>query len=533
MRQRRLWRSLGSGVRERLPGDGLEAGVASGAMEDWLEPCLDAEEMRATDRWAIQDQGVPSLQLMEAAGRAVAEATAEAAGSSRAVIVCGKGNNGGDGLVAARTLREMGFEVEALLLAPGDQLSDDAKANLQRFDGARAVDPGEVASAIDGAGVVVDAIFGTGFAGTPRDPAASAIEAMNDADAPVVATDVASGVNAATGEVEGHAVAADVTVTFHAPKVGHWVAPGKEHTGELRVAPIGIPDGAPIDPKAGLIDPRVLERVSARAPGSTKFTSGQVVIIGGSRGLTGAVCLAALGAVRAGAGYATVAVPADLESIFEVKLTEVMSLGCASRDGRLRPAASEQVVSATERAACVVLGSGMGREQGTQRLVRELTERIEAPLVIDADGLNAYAGRIDSLADRKGPFVLTPHAGEMGRLLDRDSKEIDAKRVESAKEAASRSGGIVLLKGDDSIVTDGEHIAVNSISSPQLATAGTGDVLSGVIAALIARGLDPFAGACAAVVAHSRAGRVAGERVGHDSVIAGDVIDSIPAGLAL
>jgi NAD(P)H-hydrate epimerase len=502
-------------------------------MEDWLEPCLDAEEMRATDRWAIHDRGVPSLQLMETAGRAVAEAAAEVARSSSAAVVCGKGNNGGDGLVAARLLREMGFEVEALLLAPGDQLSDDARANLDRFHEARPVEPDGIGSAIDGAGVVVDAIFGTGFAGTPRDPAASAVDAMNEADAPVVATDVASGVNASTGEVEGRAVAADITVTFHAPKLGHWIAPGKEHTGELRVAPIGIPDGAPTDTKGGLIDPRVLELAPRRAAGSTKFTSGQVVIVGGSRGLTGAVCLAAMGAVRAGAGYATVAVPADLEPIFEAKLTEVMSIGCASRDGRLRPAASEQILAATERAACVVLGSGMGREQGTQRLAQELTERVEAPLVIDADGLNAHAGRLERLAERRAPFVLTPHAGEMGRLLDRDSHEIDAKRAESAREAARGSGGIVLLKGDDSLVTDGERLAVNRISSPQLATAGTGDVLSGMIAALIARGMEPFAATCAAVVAHSRAGRAAGDRVGHDSVIAGDVIDSIPAGLAL
>jgi NAD(P)H-hydrate epimerase len=502
-------------------------------MEDWLELCLDADEMRATDRWAIETQGVPSLQLMETAGRAVAEAAAEVAGSNRVAIVCGKGNNGGDGLVAARVLREMGFEVEALLLAPGDQLSDDARANLDRFDGARHVDAGELARAIAGVGVVVDAVFGTGFAGSPRDPAAAAIEAISEADAPVVATDIASGVNAATGEIEAGAVAADVTVTFHAPKLGHWISPGKEHTGELNVAPIGIPEGAPIDPRAGLIAPRVLELAPARAAGSTKFSSGQVTIVGGSRGLTGAVCLAAMGSVRAGAGYATVAVPADLERIFETKLTEVMSIGCASRDGRLRPAASEQILGATERAACVVLGSGMGREQGTQRLIRELAERIEAPLVIDADGLNAFAGRIENLAGRRSPFVLTPHAGEMGRLLDRDSEEIDAKRAESAKEAARRSGGIVVLKGDDSIVTDGERLAVNRVSSPQLATAGTGDVLSGMIAALIARGVEPFAGTCAAVVAHSRAGRAAGERVGHDSVIAGDVVESIPAGLAL
>ena len=502
-------------------------------MEDWLDPCLDAEEMRATDAWAIEDRGVPSLELMEIAGRAVAEAAAEVATSNTAAIVCGKGNNGGDGLVAARVLRETGFEVEALLLAPPDELSDDARANADRFDGARQVDPGELTAALRGAGVVIDAVFGTGFAGKPRGPAVAAIEAINQVEAPVVATDIASGVNASTGEVEGAAVEADLTVTFHAPKLGHWIAPGKEHTGELRVAPIGIPDGAPVQPKAGLINPRVLELAPGRAPGSTKFSSGQVVIVGGSRGLTGAVCLAALASIRTGAGYAQVAVPADLEHIFEIKLTEAMSLGCASRDGRLRPAASEQILGAAERAACVVLGSGMGREPGTQRLIQELTERIEAPLVIDADGLNAHAGRIEKLTARRAPFVLTPHAGEMGRLLDRDSEAIGAKRAESAREAATRSGGIVLLKGDDTIVTDGERLAVNTVSSPQLATAGTGDVLSGMIAALIARGMEPFAATCAAVVAHSRAGREAGARVGHDSVIAGDVIESIPAGLAL
>jgi len=502
-------------------------------MESWLDPCLDADQMRATDRWAIQQQGVPSLQLMETAGRAVAEAAAEAAGPGRAAIVCGKGNNGGDGLVTARALREMGFEVDALLLGPGDQLSEDARANLERFDGAREVGVGDLPAALEGAGVIVDAIFGTGFAGAPRDPARSAIDAINDADATVVATDIASGVNASTGEVEGKAVRAHVTVTFHAPKLGHWIAPGKEHTGKLRVAPIGIPEGPPVEATAGVIGTRVLELAPHRAAGSTKFSSGQVVVVGGSRGLTGAVCLSALGAIRSGAGYATVAVPADLESIFEIKLTEVMSLGCASREGRLRPAACEQILGATERAASVVLGSGMGREQGTQRLARELTQRIRAPLVLDADGLNAHAGRIESLADREGPLVLTPHEGEMGRLLDRDSSEIKAKRLESTRETAERSGAIVLLKGDDSIVADGERVAVNAVSSPQLATAGTGDVLTGVIAALIARGLEPFAATCAAVVAHSRAGRAAGERVGHDSVIAGDVIEAMPAGLAV
>jgi len=500
-------------------------------MEPWLTPVLTADEMRAVDAWAIEKQGVPSLDLMEAAGRAVAEAAAELGGPGPAVIVCGKGNNGGDGLVAARALAEMGFKVDALLLSPAGDLTGDAKVNLERFSAARQIEAGELAGALQGAGVIVDAIFGTGFAGAPRDPAASAIEAINASPAPVVATDIASGVNASSGEVEGSAVEADVTVTLHSPKLGHWIAPGKSHTGELRVAPIGIPPGPPTEASAGLIGAEVLALAPHRAPGSTKFSSGQVVVVGGSRGLTGAVCMSSRAAIRSGAGYATVAVPADLEHIFEVKLTEVMSVGCASREGRLRRAASEQVVGVCERAAAVVLGPGIGREDGTRDLVRELAQRIEAPLVIDADGLNAHAKRLKSLAEREAPTVLTPHEGELGRLLDVDSEKVKSKRLASAREAAGLSGAIVVLKGDDSIVTDGERVAVNPVSSPSLATAGTGDVLSGMIAALIARGLDPFTGTCAAVTAHSRAGRVAADRVGTDSVIAGDVIDAIPAGL--
>jgi hydroxyethylthiazole kinase-like uncharacterized protein yjeF len=502
-------------------------------MEPWLTPALDAEEMRATDEWAIRDRGIPGLELMEHAGRAVAEAAAKAAAGRRISVLCGKGNNGGDGLVVARLLGEMGYEAEALLLWPAQELSADASANLERFPAARQVDSAELPGALDGASVIVDAIFGTGFSGEPRDPAGAAIEAINAAEAVVVATDIASGVNASSGEVEGAAVEADITVSFHAPKLGHWVAPGKRHTGELRVASIGIPEGAPVAAAAGLIEPAVLALLPQRGAGSTKFSSGQVVIVGASRGLTGAVCLSASAAIRAGAGYATVAVPAELEQVFEVKLTEVMSVGCASREGRLRRAASEQVMTATEGAAAVVLGPGIGREDGTKDLVRDLAKRIEAPLVIDADGLGAHAGRIKRLREREQPTVLTPHEGELGRLLELDSERIRARRLACAREAAEQSGAVVVLKGDDTIVTDGSRVAVNRGGAPGLATAGTGDVLSGMTGAILARGLDPFAAACAAVIAHTRAGRLAAERIGAaESVIAGDVVEAIPAGLA-
>jgi ADP-dependent NAD(P)H-hydrate dehydratase / NAD(P)H-hydrate epimerase len=500
-------------------------------MEPWLEPLYDAEGMRAVDRWAIEDQGVPSLELMEAAGGALARAVAGLSPDGPVRVVCGKGNNGGDGLVAARRLAETGFDVDALLLAPGSELSGDAAANLERFPSAREVDPAALDGELADSGAVVDAIFGTGFEGAPRSPLDAAIDSIGRTDAPVVACDIASGVNASKGEVEGVAAQADVTVSFHAAKIGHLVAPGKAHTGELQVAAIGIPDGPPGDPAAGVITPSVLALLPHRGPASTKFTSGQVVIVGGSRGLTGAVCMSAEAATRAGAGYATVAVPADLESIFEVKLTEVMSRGCPSEDGALGPESAATALEACERAAAAVLGPGLGRREGSLELARDLALRIEAPLVIDADGLNAHTGRLESLRDR-GPAVLTPHAGELGRLLERSSEEIGAHRLAAAREAARASGAVVLLKGDDTIVTDGERVAVNALSAPALATAGTGDTLSGTIAALLARGLEPFAAACAGALAGARAGRLAANRIGSaESVVATDVIAQLPSAL--
>jgi hydroxyethylthiazole kinase-like uncharacterized protein yjeF len=499
-------------------------------MEAWLQPLYDAEGMRAVDRWAIKERGVPSLELMEAAGRAVAEAVAELAPEDPVRIVCGKGNNAGDGLVAARLLAETGFEVEALLLWPAAELSGDAAANLERFAAEHV--SGELDSRLAGSGVVIDAIFGTGFSGAPREPAAAAIDAINRCGVPVVACDIASGVNASSGEVAGLAIEAAITVSFHAAKLGHRVAPGKWHSGELRVVPIGIPGGAPSAPVAGTIDLAVLDLAPRRGSRSTKFSSGQVAIAGGSRGLTGAVQMSSRAAIRAGAGYATVAVPADLEPIFERGQPEVMTVGCPGGDGCFAPASAKALLRTFERAAAGVLGPGLGRDPGAVELAREVAGAIEAPLVIDADGLNAFAGQLGRIAVRNGPTVLTPHVGELGRLLGREPEEIAAHRLACAREAARAAGAVVVLKGDDTIVSDGERVAVNAISAPGLATAGTGDVLSGIVAALLARGLEPFAAACAGVVAHARAGREAAHRIGAaESVIATDVIEAIPVGM--
>jgi ADP-dependent NAD(P)H-hydrate dehydratase / NAD(P)H-hydrate epimerase len=296
--------------------------------------------------------------------------------------------------------------------------------------------------------------------------------------------------------------------------------------------PIEIPADAPSRPAGGTIAPAVLALAPRRGPRSTKFSSGQVAIAGGSRGLTGAVRMCSGAAIRAGAGYATVAIPAELEPVFEAGQPEVMSVGCPGGSGCLGPASVKPVLRTFERAAAGVLGPGLGRDPGAFELAREVVEAIEAPLVIDADGLNAFAAGLDPVAARGAPTVLTPHAGELGRLLGRESGDIDARRLASAREAARETEAVVVLKGDDTIVSDGERVAVNELSAPALATAGSGDVLSGVIAALLARGLEPFAAACAGVLAHARAGRDAAVRIGAaESVIATDVIDSIAVGL--
>jgi NAD(P)H-hydrate epimerase len=302
----------------------------------------------------------------------------------------------------------------------------------------------------------------------------------------------------------------------------------------MRMVEIGIPDGGPegLVPAAGRICAAVLDEVPLRQASSTKFSSGQVVIVGGSRGLTGAPCMAAEAAIRAGAGYATVAVPEDLEPIFEVKLTEVMSAACPGPPGRLGPDSLEPVLAACRRAAAVLLGPGLGREPGTLTFAREFAARLDRPLVIDADGLAAFNGAdLERLAGR-GPTILTPHEGELARLLEIESDAVSARRLACVREVARRTGAVVVLKGDDTIVADGEEVAVNALAAPGLATAGTGDVLAGASAALLARVGDPFLAAAAAVYAHARAGRVAAERIGlAESVIAGDVIAALPTGL--
>jgi ADP-dependent NAD(P)H-hydrate dehydratase / NAD(P)H-hydrate epimerase len=502
------------------------------AMQDWLEPLFEAAEMRAVDAWAIDEQGVPSLDLMERAGIGLARVAAEAARSGPVRVVVGKGNNGGDGLVAARVLREDGHEVDVLTTAPVEELHGDALANLERLPGA----PPEAfgAARLDGSGVVVDALLGTGFEGVPREPLAGAIVAINAQDSPVVACDVPSGVNASNGEVEGEAVRSQATATFHGSKVGLHVEPGKGHAGAIEVIEIGIPRGAPPSGAAGLIAEHVLDLYPRRGRSGTKFDSGVVVVAGGSAGLTGAPTMAARSASRAGAGYVQVAVPESAQAAIDMRLLEQMSRGLPEHDGAHSPAGAAVVAEMAERAGAVVLGPGLGREEGAAEFARTVAEMVGVPLVVDADGLNAHAGRLELFRSRPAATVLTPHEGELARLLELEATEVKAHRLAYVRAAAERSRAVVLLKGDDTIVAAADGpAAISPGATPALATAGTGDVLSGLIGALLAKGLGAFEAAALGALAHALAGRAAADRYGADHVVAGDVIDALPYGLTL
>lgn len=523
----------------------------------WLEALPDATGQRATDKWAIEELGIGGLELMERAGAGLAALVEELVRDGLVVVVCGKGNNGGDGFVAARLLRERGREVRVLALTDPEELRGDARTNAQRLPGAP---PQRFSAApLGGATGIVDAILGTGSSGEPREPAAGAIAAINAASGAgtvVVACDVPSGVDGSTGEVAGVAVRARATATFHAAKPGLWIAPGKEHAGEVRVVAIGIPPGRPGEhvesdashdaphepprapahsarvPTVGLLGKAVTDGIPRRGRESTKFAAGSVLVCGGATGLTGAPCLACESAMRAGAGYVTACVPGSLNPIFESRLLEVMTVPLSDEGGSLAAGGVQPVLERCARAGSLVLGPGLGHDPGAAEVARALARAAELPLLLDADGLNAHAGRLASLAVRKAATVLTPHAGELARLLELDSAEVEAQRLHSACRAAVQAQAIVVLKGDDTIVAAPDGlVAVSRGGAAALATAGTGDVLSGVIGAYLSKGMPPFAAACAGVFVHAAAGRLAAARIGAEGVIARDVIEALPAAL--
>jgi hydroxyethylthiazole kinase-like uncharacterized protein yjeF len=481
------------------------------------EPLYTAAEMRAAE----EAYDGPTLDLMERAGAGAAEAILRRYPDARSASVwCGGGANGGDGFVVARKLSQAGWAVEIVLAAGEDKIAGDAAENLTRARGLG------LPFGKGGAGqVAVDALFGTGFSGKPREDAATRIEELNALGVPIISVDVPSGVDASTGEVAGPAVKADATVTFHGPKVGLLVAPGRFQAGDVGVVDIGLGPGGT---HHAHVTEEILSLVPLRGPGDNKYTAGSVLVVGGSAGKTGAPCLSAEAALRAGAGIVTVCVPGSLNLVFEQRLLEVMSRPCPDDDGVMTMDAADVILDASQKAAAVALGPGLGRTEGVRALVGYLLERLDKPVVLDADGLWALVGHLDWVFARDAPTLLTPHAGELARLLGRDSGAIGARRLNAVEAGADDVGAVVLLKGADTLVAaPGKGVLVSDLGSPALATAGTGDVLTGIAAAFLAKGMDARLAGAAAAAAAGVAARHAALEHGAAGMIASDVVGSL------
>jgi len=511
--------------------------------ESLLMGLYTADQMQKVDGTAIHGLGIPGSHLMERAGVAVAEEVLERYEPEEAVVFCGKGNNGGDGFVVARELFNAGVEVTVLTLAPAGEYKGDAKLNLGILEklgvdvregfGPDGTPTEDAIVLTELADVIVDAIFGTGFTGAAKGAAAAAIELMNAAPAEVVSVDIASGVGADKGTVNGPVVEADVTIALHAPKVGHFVTPGGACSGEVVVVPIGIPPLCDHEPDVWLLTAAGMQAL-LRPKGSLdhKRSVGTVLVVGGSAGMTGAAHLAAMAALRGGGGLVHCVLPEGAGA--DKPYPEVIAMTVPGEAGRFASVSRTPLFDAAAGFAAVALGPGLGRGDETVLVTRELLA-LDKPLLIDADGLFALGDRPESLAERAAPTVLTPHEGELGRLLGVPAAEIAANRLENVRSAASRSNTTVLLKGEATIVADPSGAAyVVPTGNPGLATPGTGDVLSGVIAAQLAKGLGATEAACLGAYLHGLAADLAAEDAfGTEGLVAGDLLVYLPAAIEL
>jgi ADP-dependent NAD(P)H-hydrate dehydratase / NAD(P)H-hydrate epimerase len=502
-----------------------------------MRPVLTPAEAAELDR-ASQARGISAAALMEAAGREVADAALRLLGGGygrRAVVICGKGNNGGDGLVAARYLEASGVRTTVITLAERADLGEPASSNLRELGNTavrvRAFSRQTIERELERADVAVDAIFGTGFRGLPEGAFAEAIGALNASGAPVVAVDIPSGVNGETGAVDGEAVRADVTVTFGAAKPGVVLFPGALHAGVVEVEPIGFPEDL-IRSDLHLVDAEDVARIlPPREPDTHKRSAGFAVVVGGSRLMTGAVALSARAAYRTGAGLVAVAVPETILPVVQGAVREAVFVALPETEAGGVAGSSPRLDEVLAQSGALALGPGMTTEERTAGWIRGLVRSSEVPVVLDADGLNAFTGRADDLADRKADVILTPHAGEFSRLAGVPTRDVEADRVRHARDLAARTASTVLLKGSRTIVATPDGVArINPTGGPFLATGGTGDVLTGMIAALVARGCSPGDAASAAAFVHGVAGRLAAEDRG-DGTTAGDVLERIPDAL--
>ncbi len=501
------------------------------------------DQMREIDRKAIDGLGIPGLSLMERAGEAVARAVLNLPDGLPVHCFCGGGNNGGDGFVAARYLSESEKHAEVWLLANPSSLRGDARINYDRARSSgipvrQVAEPGQLHDQFRDSArrfIAVDALLGTGAHGSPRGLLAEAVEVMNELARHTVAVDCPTGVDAATGLVGEPCVATGVTVTMGLPKTGLLLWPGSAHVGELVVADIGFPPellGDPAYQVNVLTRPEVTRALPSRPLNAHKGTCGKLLVVAGSQGYSGAAALTAMAALRAGAGLVYVGVPRSMNDIFEVKLTEAITVPLPDTTERtLAPEASVIIMDWLPRVDALAIGPGLSQNPGTVQLVRDLVHgrHVSVPCVLDADGLNALAP-LDSGTMLGRHFVLTPHPGEMSRLTGQDTGEIQRDRVGICGDLARRLDCTVVLKGVPTVICGhAGDVFINRTGNPGMATGGTGDVLTGLIGALLAQGVPPLQAGALAAHLHGCAGDRAAARRGQMGMIAGDLLEELPA----
>jgi len=504
-------------------------------------------EMQAIDHRTITEGHIPAAVLMERAGDGIIRAMEVYFGPSRGktiTILCGKGNNGGDGLVAARLLSRRRARVRVILLAPVSDLSREAASMYRRFvplagrsTVSRFRSPEQVRALISSSDILLDALLGTGLSSEVSGTYREAIEIINGAGKPVVAVDIPSGIHADTGAILGQAIRATLTITFGLPKLGLYLGAGIDHAGDIRVMDIGIPPAYvdAIDSRTQLLThDKAFQSLPVRILSAHKGSFGHAGIIAGSVGKTGAAALAARAALCVGAGLVTVATPNSVNDVLEAKLLEVMTLPLPETKARtLALSGLNRIATFIHGRTAVAIGPGLSTHPETVELVQSLMKHLDRPAVLDADALNALTGRVSLLTECKTPPILTPHPGEMARLeVDATPQSVNADRIGTARRFARERGVLLVLKGARTVIARPDGlVAICPTGNPGMATAGTGDVLTGMIVGLLAQGIPAWDAACAATFFHGMAGDLAAQRLGQRGMLASDLIAQIPYAL--
>ncbi|RMF94640.1 MAG: NAD(P)H-hydrate dehydratase [Candidatus Schekmanbacteria bacterium] len=508
-------------------------------------PIATGSQMREVDRITIEERGIPGLVLMENAGTGVANAIKRRYSSLKdknITVVSGKGNNGGDGYVVARLLLDECNEMNVFVLAEESALKGDALENYKRIKEAGAqiyhlkstseFDE-EVMSILKRTDIIVDAILGTGITGEVKGFYGEVINLINDLRKDVVSVDISSGLSSDTGKISGPAIFSNLTVTLGMAKIAHFVYPAAKYAGDLEIVDIGIPDDVIENMK---FDVEVIEKedvrkiLPQREKDAHKGNFGHTVIIGGSVGKSGAVIMAAEAAMRSGAGLVTAVVPKGINTVIEANLIEAMSFPVEeNKNGAISKEAVDSILDFCRDKDVVAAGPGMGADKDGEVIIEALLKNLDMPLVLDADAINILSKNKEILRERKGEVILTPHPGEMGRLMGIKSSDVQKERLEVCIEAAKDFDCIVVLKGKNSIISNrGKKTFINTTGNPGMATGGSGDVLTGIIAGLLSQGVPSEYSASCGVFIHGLAGDIAAEDIGEVSLCAGDVIDYLP-----